>query len=110
LKSHSEAERENTFLIFQEWCPFSNENWRTNSKKGERAKNCTNIYTDISYHERTDLRVTEYRYPPFDWVRETSNTKFTPKQNTKQCEKKNQSLYTGSVNSIESFSTEILSK
>jgi len=39
-----EAKRENTFLIFQEWCPFSNENWRRDSKKGERAKNCTNIY------------------------------------------------------------------
>jgi hypothetical protein len=43
-------------------------------------------------------------------VRETSNTRFTPKRNTKQCEKKNQSLYTGSLNSIESFSTEKLLK
>jgi len=41
-------------------------------------------------------------------VRETRKTKFTPKQNTKQCEKKNQSLYIGSLNSIESFSTEKL--
>jgi hypothetical protein len=45
-----EAKRENTFSIFQEWCPFSNENWRRDSKKGERAKNCTNIYTNISYY------------------------------------------------------------
>jgi hypothetical protein len=34
--------------------------------------------------ERTDLRVTEYRYPPFDrgW-RKTSKTRVTPKRNTK---------------------------
>jgi hypothetical protein len=32
------------------WCSFSNENWRRDAKKGERAKNCTNIYTDISYY------------------------------------------------------------
>ena len=53
----------------------------------------------------------EYHYPPFDQgEREISKTIDTPKQNTKQCEKKNQSLYTGSLNSIESFSTEKLSK
>jgi hypothetical protein len=64
-----EAKRENTFSIFQKWCPFSNENWRRDAKKGERAKNCTNIYIDISYHgksERIDLRITGYRYPLFD--------------------------------------------
>jgi hypothetical protein len=34
--------------------------------------------------ERTDLRVTEYRYPSFDrgW-RKTSKTRVTPKRNTK---------------------------
>jgi len=34
--------------------------------------------------ERTYLRVTEYRYPPFDqgW-RKTSKTRVTPKRNTK---------------------------
>jgi hypothetical protein len=34
--------------------------------------------------ERTDIRVTEYRYPPFDrgW-RKTSKTRVTPKRNTK---------------------------
>jgi len=34
--------------------------------------------------KRTDLRVTEYHYPPFDrgW-RETSKTKAIPKRNTK---------------------------
>jgi hypothetical protein len=34
--------------------------------------------------KRTDLRVTEYRYPPFDrgW-RKTSKTRVTPKINTK---------------------------
>jgi len=52
----------------------------------------------------------EYHYPSFDWVRETSKTKVTQKKTQKQCEKNNQSLYTGSPNSIESFSTEKLSK
>jgi hypothetical protein len=34
--------------------------------------------------ERTDLRVTEYRYLPFDWGwRKTSKTRVTPKRNTK---------------------------
>jgi hypothetical protein len=34
--------------------------------------------------ERTDLRVTEYHYPPFDrgW-RKTSKTRVAPKRNTK---------------------------
>jgi hypothetical protein len=107
-----EAKRENTFSNFQEWCPFSNENWRRDSKKGERAKNCTNIYTDISYYGKLKepTLVTEYRYQPFDRGERASKTKVTPKRNTKQCEKKNQSLYTGSLNSIESISTEKLSK
>jgi hypothetical protein len=48
---HSEAERENIFLFFQEWCPFFlDEKWKRDAKKGEKAKNCTNIYADISYH------------------------------------------------------------
>jgi len=35
--------------------------------------------------ERNDIRVTEYRYPPFDrgW-RKTSKTRVTPKRNTKR--------------------------
>jgi len=34
--------------------------------------------------ERTDLRVTEYRYPPFDWGwRKTSKIRVTPKRNSK---------------------------
>jgi hypothetical protein len=28
-----EAKQENTFSIFQEWCPFSNENWRKDAKR-----------------------------------------------------------------------------
>jgi hypothetical protein len=50
LQSHLEAKQENTFLIFQEWFPFSNKNWRRDLKKGEKAKNCANIYTDINYY------------------------------------------------------------
>jgi hypothetical protein len=34
--------------------------------------------------ERTNLRVTKYRYLPFDWGwRKTSKTRVTPKRNTK---------------------------
>jgi hypothetical protein len=92
---------------------FIDEKWKRDAKKGETAKNCTNIYTDISYHgklKEPTLRVTEYRYPPFDRGERTSKTKVTQKETQKQYEKKNQSLYTGSPNSIESFSTEKLSK
>ena len=107
-----EAEWENTFSTFQEWCPFSKENWRRDSKKGERAQNCTNMYRYQLFGKlKEPTYVMEYRYPPFDrGERETSKTIDTPKQNTKQCEKKNQSVYTGSLNSIELFSTEKLSK
>jgi hypothetical protein len=63
--------------------------------------------------ERTDLRVTEYRYPPFDrgW-RKTSKTKVTQKRNTKTMWEKqnNQPLYTGSFKPMDSFSLGKLSK
>jgi hypothetical protein len=42
-----EAKRENTFSIFQEWCPFSNENWRRDAKK-EKEQRIAQIYTQIS--------------------------------------------------------------
>jgi hypothetical protein len=29
---------------------FLDEKWKRDAKKGERAKNYINIYTDISYH------------------------------------------------------------
>jgi len=82
-------------------------------QRREKEQRIVQIYTDISYYRKLKetTKVTEYRYPPFDrGERETSKAKVTPKQNTKKCEKKNQSLYTGSLNSIESFSTEKLSK
>jgi hypothetical protein len=41
-------------------------------------------------------------------VRENSKTKFKPKWNTKQCEKKNQYLYIGSLNSIVIFNWKIV--
>ena len=45
------------------------------------------------------------------WLRWERLAKQKLHQNkTQECEKKNQSLYTGSLNSIESFSTEKLSK
>jgi len=62
--------------------------------------------------EKTDLRVTKYRYQPFDrgW-RKTNKTRVTPKRNTKQCEeKKNQPLYTGLFKPMDSFSLGKLSK
>jgi hypothetical protein len=63
--------------------------------------------------ERTDLRVTEYRYPPFDkgW-RKTSRTRVTPKRNTKNTMRKtnNQPLYTRSFKPMDSFSLRKLLK
>jgi hypothetical protein len=64
--------------------------------------------------ERTDLRVTEYRYPPFDrgW-RKTSETRVTPKKKHKNNVRKNnnnQPLYAGSFKPMDLFSLEKLSK
>jgi hypothetical protein len=51
----------------------------------------------------------KYRYPPFDQGERLAKQKSHQKETQKQCEKKNQSLYIGSPNSIKSFSTEKLS-
>jgi hypothetical protein len=55
----------------------------------------------------------EYRYPLFDrGLKKTSKTKVTQKRNTKTMWEKqnNQSLYTGSVKPMDSFSLGKLSK
>jgi len=55
-------------------------------QRKEKGQRIAQIYTYqlLWETERTDLRVTEYRYPPFDrgW-RKTSKTRVTPKRNTK---------------------------
>jgi hypothetical protein len=55
-------------------------------QRKEKEQRIAQIYTYqlLWETERTDLRVTEYRYPPFDrgW-RKTSKTRVTPKRNTK---------------------------
>jgi hypothetical protein len=43
-----EAKRENTFSIFQEWCPFSNENGREEIQRKEKKQRIAQIYTQIS--------------------------------------------------------------
>ena len=58
----------------------------------------------------TDLKVTEYRYPPFDRGERIAKQKLHQKETQKHCEEKNQSLYTRSPNLMELFSTEKLSK
>ena len=82
-------------------------------QRKEKQQRIAQIYTDISYHGKLkeptkESRSTVIRH--LTGVRETSKTKVTQKETQKQCEKKNQSLYTGVPNSIESFSTEKLSK
>jgi len=74
-------------------------------QRREKKQRIAQIYTDISYYAQIF-----FKNRHLTGVRETSKTKFTPKRNTKQCEKKNQALYTRSLNSTESFSTEKLSK
>jgi hypothetical protein len=54
-------------------------------QRKKKEQGIEQIYTQISWEtERTDLRVTEYHYPPFDrgW-RKTSKTRVAPKRNTK---------------------------
>jgi hypothetical protein len=38
------------FQFFESGVYFLDEKWKKDAKKGERAKNCTNIYTNISYY------------------------------------------------------------
>jgi hypothetical protein len=53
-------------------------------RRNKELNKYINIYQLSWETKRTDIRVTEYRYSPFDrgW-RETSKTKVTPKRNTK---------------------------
>jgi hypothetical protein len=46
---HSEAEREITFSIFQEWCPFSMRVGEEIQRR-EKEQRIAQIYTDISYY------------------------------------------------------------
>jgi len=53
-------------------------------RKNKELNKYINKYQLSWETERIDLKVMEYRYPPFDWGwRETSKTKVTPKRNTK---------------------------
>jgi hypothetical protein len=38
------------FQFFKSGVHFLDEKWKRDAKKEERAKNCTNIYTDINYY------------------------------------------------------------
>jgi hypothetical protein len=53
-------------------------------RKGKELHKYIHRYQLLWETERTNLRVTEYHYPPFDqgW-RKTSKTRVTPKRNTK---------------------------
>jgi len=61
-----EAKCENTFLIFQEWYPFSNEIEEEMQRKEKELQKYIHKYQLLWEIEITDLRVTEYHYLPFD--------------------------------------------